>query len=99
MNQKTVQVEHGIARAISSAIPELSDPRLPMIVTVERVRITPDWLHARVYVSCMGDIAPTVAALNSAKGYLQRALTKHMNLKRTPLLEFFDAKDDPLGLL
>jgi ribosome-binding factor A len=90
MSQRTAQVESAISRVLSAAIPSLNDPRLPIIVTVERVRITPDLLHAKVAVSAMGEIAPVLEALNHAKGYLQRQVAGELRLKRTPLLEFID---------
>jgi ribosome-binding factor A len=91
MSQRIAQVEAAIERVLSRAIPELSDPRLPMIITIERVQITPDLLHARVFVSSLGDTEPVVAALNHAKGFLQRQIAHDIRLKRTPLLEFFAA--------
>lgn len=99
MTMRVAQVESAVTRVLASAIGQLSDPRLPLIVTVERVRITPDLLHARVYVSCFGkEVAPVVAALNHAKGFLQRQISLEMSLKRTPILEFFDAAEDPIGV-
>lgn len=91
MSQRVSQVESGVARVLSSAIPLLSDPRLPIIITVERVRVTADLLHATVFVSCIGEIAPVIEALNHAKGFLQRQIATEMRLKRTPLLEFQDS--------
>ncbi len=88
MTMRVSQVEAAIERVLSRAIPELSDPRLPMIVTIERVRITPDLLHATVFVSSLGEVASAVAALNHAKGFLQRQIASEIRLKRTPLLEF-----------
>jgi ribosome-binding factor A len=95
MSQRVAQVEAAIERVLSRAIPELSDPRLPIIVTIERVQITPDLLHARVYISSLGEIEPVVAALNHAKGFLQRQIAHDIRLKRTPLLEFSAAGTFP----
>ncbi len=91
MSQRVAQVQAGVARVLSSAILLLSDPRLPTIVTVEGVRVSPDLLHATVFVSCIGEIGPALEALNHAKGFLQRQIAQEMRLKRTPLLEFEDA--------
>jgi ribosome-binding factor A len=90
VSQRVAQVESHVARVLAAAIPTLNDPRLPLIVTVERVRVTPDLLHARVAVSCIGEVAPVLEALNRAKGYLQRQIAAELRLKRTPLLEFVD---------
>lgn len=91
MSQRVMQVESGIQKVLSQSIPNLSDPRLPIIVTVERVRVSADLMHAKVYVSCIGEIAGVLDALNGAKGFLQRDLAAELRLKRTPLLEFFGA--------
>jgi ribosome-binding factor A len=90
VSTRTSQVESAIARVLGNAILELSDPRLPMIVSVERVRISPDLLHATVFVSCIGEINPTLEALNHAKGFLQRRIANEIHMKRTPLLQFED---------
>ncbi len=99
MSTRTSQVESGIARVLSGAIHDMQDPRLPLVVTVERVRITPDLLHARVFISSIGDTARVVEALEHARGHLQREIAHGMKLKRTPILEFHAVSDDPLGLL
>ncbi|MFN3266711.1 MAG: 30S ribosome-binding factor RbfA [Deinococcales bacterium] len=91
MSQRTAQIEAAIERVLARAIPELSDPRLPLIVTIERVQITPDLLHAKVFISSLDDVAPVVEALNHAKGFLQRQIAHEIRLKRTPLLEFLSA--------
>ncbi|MFD1730835.1 hypothetical protein ACFSC4_06690 [Deinococcus malanensis] len=38
---KPEQVQAQLTRVLSEAIAELRDPRVPMIVTVERVTVTP----------------------------------------------------------
>jgi ribosome-binding factor A len=91
MSQRTAQIAAAIERVLSRAIPELSDPRLPIIVTIERVHITPDLLHAKVFISSLGEVTPVVEALNHAKGFLQRQIAHDIRLKRTPLLEFVAA--------
>jgi ribosome-binding factor A len=99
MSNRVAQVESAVARVLSNAILELSDPRLPMFVSVEQVRISADLIQAKVFISCIGDAQPAVAALNHAKGFLQRQIAQEINLKRTPLLEFFDAKDNLFGTI
>ena len=91
MKQK--QVESQMTRVLSDAIAELRDPRVPLIVTVERVTVTTDYSIARAYVSTIGDIGALLEALGNARGHLQRELARSMNLRRTPTLEFFDANE------
>jgi ribosome-binding factor A len=91
MSQRTSQVESTIARVLSNAIHELSDPRLPIVITIERVQISTDLMNAKVFVSGLGEVTPMLEALNGAKGLLQRAIAREVRMKRTPLLEFLDA--------
>jgi ribosome-binding factor A len=83
-------------------IPDLNDPRIPLIVTIERVRISADLQHAKVFVSTLkrnneaqSSIADTVAALEHAKGYLQRRMANELDMRRTPTLTFYEATDLP----
>ncbi|PYE51103.1 ribosome-binding factor A [Deinococcus yavapaiensis KR-236] len=80
-------------RALSGAIAELRDPRVPLIVTVERVSVTSDYGLARVYVSALGDMSGLMEALEQARGRLQREVARTVKLRRTPILEFYDASE------
>ncbi|AAF10475.1 ribosome-binding factor A [Deinococcus radiodurans R1 = ATCC 13939 = DSM 20539] len=91
---KPEQVQAQMSRVLSSAIAELRDPRVPLIVTVERVHVTPDYGQARVYVSAIGaDMPELLDALTHARGRLQRELSAHVRMRRTPTLEFHAADD------
>ncbi|AZI43576.1 30S ribosome-binding factor RbfA [Deinococcus psychrotolerans] len=90
---KPQQLESQLLRVLSDAIGELSDPRIPMIVTVEAVSLTPDFVQARVYISSMGDMEGLLDALHNARGHLQRQVAHAVKMRRTPLLEFFAADD------
>ncbi|WP_309570785.1 30S ribosome-binding factor RbfA [Deinococcus sp.] len=88
------QVQAQITRVLAGAISDLRDPRVPMIVTVERVTVTPDYTLARVYVSAMtGNVDELLDALNHARGHLQRQVAEHVRLRRTPTLEFHSATE------
>lgn len=89
---KPAQVEAQLSRVLSEAIAGLRDPRVPLIVTVERVAVTPDYGLARVYVSAMGaDMPALLDALTHARGHLQREVSAHVRMRRTPTLEFYAA--------
>ncbi|WP_161882672.1 30S ribosome-binding factor RbfA [Deinococcus alpinitundrae] len=90
---KPQQVESQLVRVLTDAIGSLSDPRVPLIVTVEAVSLTPDFVQARVYVSSMGDMDVLLDALHNARGHLQRQVAQAVKMRRTPLLEFFAADD------
>lgn len=93
---KPAQLEAQLARVLSGAIAELRDPRVPLIVTVERVSVTPDYAVARVYLSTLGDVQPLLDALAGARGHLQREVARQIKVRRTPVLEFYPAQESPL---
>ena len=82
--------ERILARTLGELIPQLKDPRVPLVVTVERVRLSADFSQAKVLVSTLdGDDMPEFQdALGSASGFLQRELATRLDLRRTPRLIF-----------
>ena len=70
---------------------ELQDPRVKL-VTVTRVKVTPDLGQARVYISSLGDAEEkkkTLQGLRSAAGFVRRSLGARLHhLRRTPELIF-----------
>jgi ribosome-binding factor A len=69
---------------------ELKDPRLGF-VSVTEVDVTPDLKYAKVYVSVLGPEAQWVsslAALESARGFVWNWLRRHLDLRVTPQLSF-----------
>ena len=84
------RLETTLQRELSSLISNLTDPRVPVVVTVERVRLSPDGRQAKVLVSALEDDEDEMlAALNGASGYLQRELAAELDLRYTPKLSFF----------
>ena len=84
------RLETTLQRELSRLIPTLTDPRVPVVVTVERVRLSPDGRQAKVLVSALDeDEGEMLAALNGAGGYLQRELAAELDLRYTPKLSFF----------
>ena len=70
---------------------ELSDPRLPTIVSITRVKVTNDLSIADVYVTVMGTQGQQTAALNALKhsaGMMRTKLTKALSLRVAPYLKF-----------
>jgi ribosome-binding factor A len=69
---------------------ELKDPRLGF-VTVTEVDVAPDLRNARVYVSVLGseaDWQTSLAALESAKGYIRNWLAPRLRTRAVPHLTF-----------
>ncbi len=69
---------------------EVKDPRI-RDVTVTYVEVSPDLRHAKVHVSVMGDDAKqrlSLRGLKSAAGFLQSKLSKRIDTRYTPRIEF-----------
>ena len=70
---------------------QLKDPRLGALMTITEVDVSPDFRHARVYVSVMGEAEEQQAAidaLSAAAGYLRRGLRGRLKLRNIPELQF-----------
>lgn len=70
---------------------ELRDPRMAEIVTLTRVRTSPDLATAIVYVSVMGETdakAATMDALTHAAPFIRRQLTSRLTIRRIPDIHF-----------
>jgi len=69
---------------------EIRDPRLNN-VTVTEVKLDPELMFADIYVNALGDESreeEVLSGLNSASGYLRRAVGKQVRLRNTPELHF-----------
>lgn len=84
------QLERSLARLLADLLPTLKDPRIPLVVTVERVHLSGDKRVARVHVTTLDDSAEEemLAALNGASGFLQRRVADELELRLTPKLSF-----------
>lgn len=69
---------------------KIRDPRLGF-VTINSVEVSPDLQYARVYYTVLGDEKirkSTEAALNQARGFLQKEIAHELKLRLTPILSF-----------
>ena len=90
--RRTDRIEEQLRIELSEIIErEIQDPRIGL-VTVTRVKVSPDLHHARVFVTVLGSEAEqkkTVDGLKSAAGYARRSLSKRLHhLRRIPELTF-----------
>ena len=69
---------------------ELKNPNVTGMLSVTRVKITPDFKYAKVYVSIMNskDIDKTMAGLKDSAGFIRSRIAKEVNLRITPELDF-----------
>jgi ribosome-binding factor A len=85
------RIAEQIQRELSEIIRlELKDPRVGMI-TLTDVEVTPDYEHAKVFFTRLGDAAENknvVRALQHAGGFLRTELAHRMRLRIVPQLSF-----------
>jgi ribosome-binding factor A len=70
---------------------DLRDPRIGGLVSVTQVDVSPDLRRANAFVSVLGteeERRATMTALDSARPYLRRELSRRLKLRYTPDVEF-----------
>ncbi len=91
---KSVRIERinsEIQKLVSEIIDtKLRDPQIDAIISVNQVDTTPDLAYSRIYISSMGKTPKeeVVARLKGAGGFIRGQLSKRINLRITPRLEF-----------
>jgi ribosome-binding factor A len=93
MSHGLATLESQAARVLSEVLRELGDERLPLIITVERVKLSPDLTQGFVYVRSLGHTEETLEVLNHAHHHIQDELAHHMKLRRIPRLKFLAANE------
>jgi ribosome-binding factor A len=93
MNRRTDRAAKLIQETVGHIILErMNDPRIdPARVSVTRVEVAEDMMHAKVYCSVMGseaDQRKAMRALQHAAGRIQDLMTERVNLRFTPVLQF-----------
>ena len=91
------RVNEEIKKKLSKIIDyELENKNITGMVTVTKVKVSPDLKYARVYVSILNskDVAKTLEGLKKSSGFMRSRLAKIINLRTTPELVF--EQDDSL---
>ena len=89
---KNTRINGEVRRELSAIIQnEIKDPRIHPMTSVVEVEVAPDLKSAKAYTSVLGDEQAqkdTLAGLQSAEGYIRRALARTVNLRNTPEIRF-----------
>ena len=92
MSRRIERLNSMIRRDVSELLRyEVKDPRVSGVVSVTRVNTSNDVQHARVYVSVYGTLREkeeTIAALQSAAGFIRRQLRGRLETRHVPVLKF-----------
>jgi ribosome-binding factor A len=91
LSHRTERVAEQIREEVSQILStEVADPGIGL-VTVSRVKVTPDLSLARIYWTIIGDDAErrkTQKALGRAAAYVRHLLSTRMSLRRSPEVQF-----------
>lgn len=85
------RINEELKRELSSVISyELKNPNVTGMISVTRVKITPDFKYAKVYVSILNskNVDKTMEGLKESSGFMKSRLAKTINLRVTPELVF-----------
>ena len=87
---RLARVNSELQRVISHVINfELKNTKVTGLVSVTRVRITPDFRYAKVYISIYGSkVKDTLEGLKSSSGFIRSRIASEVNLRITPQLVF-----------
>lgn len=93
LNRINEELKKEISQIISF---ELKNPEATGLISVTKVKITPDLKYAKVYVSLLNtkNEEKTMEALKKSTGYIRSNIAKRINLRVTPELIF--EKDDSM---
>ena len=70
---------------------KVKDPRIPLLTSVTRVKMSSDLTHAMIDISVFGDDKAKkdcMDAIEHAKGFIRFEMCKHINLRVAPELHF-----------
>ena len=85
------RINEEIKKELSNIISfELKNPEATGLISVTKVKITPDLKYAKVYVSMLNSESKekTLNALKKSAGYMRSLIAKRINLRITPELVF-----------
>ncbi|MBQ3893701.1 MAG: 30S ribosome-binding factor RbfA [Clostridia bacterium] len=89
---RTLRIAGEMQRAISEIIrQDMKDPRLPVVTSVTKVKLTKDLQFAKIYISMFGSPEEKKTGINclrSSAGYIRTMLGKRMIIRQLPQLNF-----------
>ena len=91
------RIDEELKKELSQIISyELKNPEATGMISVTKVKITPDLKYAKVYVSILNSKSDekTMEALKKSAGFIRNQIAKRVNLRITPELVF--EKDDSM---
>lgn len=90
-NNRQGRIDEEFKREISNIINyDLKNSNVTGMISVTRVKVTPDLKYAKVDVSILNskNIKDTLEGLKKSSGFIRKELAKRINLRNTPELSF-----------
>ena len=90
-NNRMNKVDEELKKEISHIISvELKNPHLTGLVSVSKVKTSPDLKHARVYVTMINEKSKkeNLSVLKQSSGFIRSEIAKKLNFRYTPELIF-----------
>ena len=90
-NNRQGRINEEIKKELSQVINyELKNPNVTGMISVTKVKVTPDLKYAKVYVSILNskNISKTMEGLKESSGFMRSKIAKNVNLRITPELVF-----------
>lgn len=90
-NTRLNRIDEELRKEISNIISfEIKNPDATGLISVTKVKITPDLKYAKVYISMLNskNKEKTLEALKKSSGYIRSEIAKRINLRITPELVF-----------
>ena len=87
-NRIACEMQKALTEIISR---EMNDPRIPVITSVTKVKLTKDLQFAKAYVSMVAkdeEKNKAIECLNSSTGFIRSCLGKKMIIRQLPQLVF-----------
>ena len=85
------RINEELRKELSSILAyDLKNPNITGMLSVTKVKITPDFKYAKVYVSILNskNIDKTMQGLKESAGFIRSKIAKTINLRITPKLVF-----------
>lgn len=90
-NSRMNKIDEELKKEISNIISlELKNPHLTGLISVSKVKTTPDLRFAKVFVTMINEKSKkeNLSILKQSSGYIRSAIAKRVNLRNTPELIF-----------
>lgn len=88
---RSQRINEEVKRELAEIFREIKDPRVPSMISVLAVDVTPDLKYAKAYVSVMGtpeQVKEAAKGLKSSAPFIRREIGKRLDLRNAPEFSF-----------